>query len=116
MSYLDMHPDPVSRAGRNTAETATDWETWAGHSETLLRNAASGSGHGVVANAFETFLSDINPLLKSVAAQATLQGTNAAYASKTVADGDLQGAADLRRAGTELGGTHTVLSRPITGR
>lgn len=113
MGFIDVTPEPVSASGRATAATASTWETWAGHSETLLRNAASGASEGVVTGAFEEFLGALNPLLKGIAAHADAQGSNAVSATGVVVAGDGQGAVYLNQAGAQEASSGSALRRPI---
>lgn len=111
MNYIDVNPAPVAAAARATAATEDSWDGWANRSEQALRSAASGSAESVVTAAFETYLGDLNPRLKSVAHLAKSQGVNLAQAVNTAVDSDIQGNHDLSPALTMS--QSPTYSRPI---
>lgn len=113
--YLDVHPEPVISAGNNTARTSSDWASWASHSEALLRGAAGGARQGKVSGAFETYLSQWNPTLRTLPVRAENLGTHAVSATTAVDNADAEGATTLgtqTSAGQQQAGP---LSRPVNG-
>jgi hypothetical protein len=114
-NFLDIYPDAVEGAGRQTAATASDWAGWAGRSEALLRSAAGGSRSAKVTNAFETYLSLWNPTMRGLGVRANNLGTNAVSGSTTItsADGDSAAILGSQLAAGQSQATH--LSRPING-
>ncbi|MGH3503109.1 MAG: hypothetical protein ACRDQA_19775 [Nocardioidaceae bacterium] len=113
MTYIDVTPGPAASAARATAATSGPWESWAARSEKALRGAASSSRESVVTAAFESYLGDLNPRLKSVANLAEGQGVNLATAVNLATDTDRaaqSGQNDVLAGSESLNGT---VSRPI---
>lgn len=113
MSYLDVHPEAVAGAGKNTADTSTGWQTWAHNTETTLREASASVQDGTVAIAVQTFLSDINPGMQSVARQVDALGVNTTSASNVVTNADGTATAYLTSPGNLMSSQGSTLSRPI---
>jgi hypothetical protein len=53
MSYVELDPEAVVGAARNTAGTAADWRAWAARSQLLLGDVASGARDSTVGPAFQ---------------------------------------------------------------
>lgn len=113
MSHIDLDPVVVTSSGRATAATATDWESWAGRAETLLRTAAAGVQEGQVSTAFEEYLSTWNPIMKGIAVQADAQGGNAASAAAVMTEADAHSAGLLHATSSDVAATSVHISRPI---
>jgi hypothetical protein len=111
--FLDVEPDAVSAAGRNTAGTSTQWGEWASRVETGLRTAAVEAHESVVTAAIEEHLSAWNPRLHGMATNADALGRNAVSASNVVSNADGESAAMLGQQGALAYGTAGHLSRPI---
>lgn len=112
--YLDVDTDVVASAGRTTAGTSTNWESWAGHVDGQLRNAAAQSNDPVVTAAFENHLSTWNPKIQGMAKNANALGTNATSAANVVTNADSGANAALSTTGTSANGMTSMLRRPIT--
>lgn len=113
MTYIDIEPDPASTAARNTAKTAPTWESWAGTSEQTLRTAASSAHDSVVTGAFETYLEDLNPRMKSLATLAEKQGVDLGVGVQALIDGDHGANNDLNPALTTASAQTPILNRPV---
>lgn len=113
MTYIDIQPDPAASAARNTAGTAPTWESWASTSEQTLRTTATSAKDSVVTSAFETYLQDLNPRIKSMADLAEKQGVDLGWVVQYGLDGDDQAAADQRPAATTANENAPVVSRPV---
>ncbi|GAA1663860.1 hypothetical protein [Fodinicola feengrottensis] len=111
--YLDVDPDAVGTAGRTTASTSTDWESWASHVDGQLRGAAEQASDPVVTPAFEDHLCTWNPRIQSMARNVDALGTNAVSASNVVANADSTSTTTLTTTGAAAHGLSSVLSRPI---
>jgi hypothetical protein len=113
MSYLDVQPEAVAGAGKNTADTSTGWQAWAHSTETTLREAATSVQDGTVGIAVQTFLSDINPGMQSMAKQVDALGVNTTSASNVITNADGTATAHLTSPGNLLSSQGSMLSRPI---
>ncbi|MDN5854412.1 MAG: hypothetical protein L0K86_16490 [Actinomycetia bacterium] len=113
MTYIDIEPDPAASAARNTAATAPTWESWASTSEQTLRTTATSAKDSVVTTAFETYLQDLNPRIKSMADLAEKQGVDLGWAVQYAIDGDDQAAADQRPAEASATNNAPALRRPV---
>lgn len=111
--YIDVEPDPTATAARNTANTSPTWESWAGNSEQTLRTAASSANDSVVTKAFETYLEDLNPQLKSLAVLAEKQGVGLGMGVQALIGGDDNGHTDLSPALSAASQQPPLLNRPL---
>jgi hypothetical protein len=113
MSYLDVNTEAVAGAGRHTAGTSTGWQTWAHNTETTLREASAAVQDGTVGIAVETFLTDLNPGMQSMAKQVDALGVNTSSAANTVTNADGTATAQLTSTGNSLSSQGSALLRPI---
>lgn len=113
--FLDLIPEAVGSAGRNTAMTASDWATWAWRSETMLREAAGGSRSAKLSGAFESYLAQWKPSLQNMAVGAANLGANAITAAGIVVQADGESACILGAHATPEHAQASRLARPITG-
>ncbi|MGH3358958.1 MAG: hypothetical protein ACRDO7_09140 [Nocardioidaceae bacterium] len=113
MSYIDVTPEPAASAARATANTAPTWSSWASASETALRSSASSSDDSIVTPAFQTYLQDINPRMKSLSALAEEQGVALGSAVQIGIDGDHAATMDLQGAQSGAQTYAPVVTRPI---
>lgn len=113
MNYIDVTPDPASSAARATANTAPTWDSWASSTASTLRSIASHSKDSVVTTAFETFLDDVDPRVKSLSALAERQGVNLGSAVQSAIDGDHTTAQEQQGAYSSASGNAPMISRPL---
>ena len=113
MTYIDVVPDVASSAARNTANTSQSWDSWASSSEQTLRSTATSAKDSVVTTAFETYLQDLNPRIKSMADLAEKQGVDLGTSVQYAIDGDHQAGAEQRPAEASLANQAPAVSRPI---
>jgi uncharacterized protein YukE len=113
MSHLEVDPGAVAAAGNRTAATASDWESWAGRAEAVLRDCAGDVQDSTVGAAVEGYLAQLNPAMKSVARQVDALGTNTVSAANTVQNSDTQANDLLRGQGHTTDAATSALTRPI---
>lgn len=111
--YLDVYPEPVGNAGRQTAATSTDWAAWSGRSESRLRSAGGSARSTKVSTAFENYLSQWNPTFRNLGVRAENLGGNAVAASGTVVSSDGEGEGILRDRTVTAENQGSQLTRPI---
>lgn len=111
--FVELTPDLVINAGRQTAATAGQWSGWASRVGSLLREAAGSARDPVVTAAIEEHLSTVHPWLYRLAANIEALGGNASSAGSVLVDADQDGAARFgRRHATALGAA-ALLARPV---
>jgi len=113
MTYIDVVPDVAASAARNTANTSKTWDSWASSSASSLRTVATSAKDGVVGGAFESYLADINPRLKSMADLAEKQGVDLGWSVEYAIDGDEQAAAEQGPAQASATSQAPAVRRPI---
>lgn len=113
MTYIDVVPDVASSAARNTANTSQTWDSWATSSEQTLRTTATSAKDSVVTSAFETYLQDLNPRIKSMADLAEKQGVDLGWAVQYAVDGDHQAGADQKPAEASASENAPAVRRPV---
>jgi hypothetical protein len=111
--FVELEPDTVATAGRQTAATSGEWSGWASQVGALLRGAGGSASDAVVSSLIEDHLTTLNPWLHQLAADTEALGGNATSASYVVADGDGSCAVDLGRHHADAQTTATHLNRPV---
>lgn len=111
--FVELAPDLVISAGRQTVVTAGQWSGWASRVGTLLREAAGSANDAVVTAAIEEHLSTVHPWLHQLAANTETLGGNASSAAYVLVGADDDGAARFGQQHATAVGAAGLLCRPV---
>lgn len=113
MSYYEIEPDVVYSAARSTYGTAPTWDAWSSGSSNALADASGLSRESRVAAAFESYLSDVQPVLTNLPVLAANQGTSTARAVNVVSDAQTESLATFSGMYGDSEQTYSTLTRPL---
>jgi len=113
VSYYEIEPDAVYSAAKATYGTSSAWEAWSTSSKGALADASSASQESRVSSAFETYLSDVQPVLSNLPVLAANQGTQTAQAVNVVADAQTETLSVYTGMYDDSLSTDSVLTRPL---
>lgn len=113
VSYYEIEPDAVYSAAKATYGTSSAWQIWSSSSKGALADASSASQESRVASAFETFLSDVQPVIDNLPVLAANQGTQTGQAVNLVADAQSESLAVHSGMYDDSMSTGSVLARPL---
>jgi hypothetical protein len=110
---IDLHPDITASSGHATAATSGDWASWAQQAKTAFSNAAADVKDATVSDAVESYGSNLNGTLTSVAHDVDALGRNTVSATNAMTNSDADSTSTLNRQGSANDSFHSLLSRPI---
>jgi hypothetical protein len=113
MAFLNVDTGTVAAAGRQTAATSSQWQTWAVQAEERLRAGPGAAHDDTVESAAAEYLGDWNQKLHRVAAQVDALGTNTSSAATVVDNADTESDGFLRAFATNDATVGSLLNRHI---
>jgi hypothetical protein len=111
--YYEIEPDAVYSAAKATYGTSSAWQAWSSSSKGALADASSASVESRVSSAFESYLSDVQPVLSNLPILAANQGTRAAQAVNVVTDAQTESLSVFSGMYDDSMGTDSALTRPL---
>ena len=113
MPYYEIEPDAVYSAAKATYGTSSAWHAWSSASKGALADASGASLESRVSSAFDSYLSDVQPVLSSLPILAANQGTQTAQAVNVVTDAQTESWSVFSGMYDDSMRVDTTLSRPL---